>query len=115
MGDLSKHFSRSEFACHCGCGGSTVDYELLVVLEELRERLKHPIIVVSGYRCSAHNVVVGGARDSQHMQGRAADIKSRIDPAIIYDQLDELYKGKYGMGKYSTFTHIDTRSKCARW
>lgn len=115
MGDLSKHFSRHEFACKCGCGFATVDYELLVILEKLREHLQQPITIVSGCRCSAHNAAVGGARDSQHMKGRAADIQVALSPELVHGHLATIYRGRYGLGKYPTFTHIDTRSGHARW
>lgn len=43
------------------------------VLEPLRRRFG-VIRVTSGYRCSALNAKVGGAPDSQHLRGEAADI-----------------------------------------
>jgi hypothetical protein len=36
MGDLSAHFSRSEFACKCGCGFDDVKPDLIEALEALR-------------------------------------------------------------------------------
>lgn len=47
-----------------------VDY----VLDPLREAWGKPIIVNSGYRSDTLNRVVGGAKNSQHMRGEAADI-----------------------------------------
>lgn len=44
------------------------------VLDPLRERYGHPIIVNSGYRCPRLNKAVGGAKTSQHVSGEAADI-----------------------------------------
>ena len=44
------------------------------VLEPLREHFNCPIIIGSGYRCSALNKVVGGVKNSQHMTGEACDI-----------------------------------------
>lgn len=46
------------------------------VLDPLRERFGHPIIVSSGFRSKDLNRVVGGANTSQHMKGEAADIYS---------------------------------------
>lgn len=43
------------------------------VLDPARERLGAPIYVNSGYRNCAVNRLVGGARRSYHLQGRAAD------------------------------------------
>ena len=43
-------------------------------LERVRVVLDKPIHVTSGYRCPALNEEIGGAHDSMHMQGLAADI-----------------------------------------
>lgn len=117
MGDLSLNFSRHEFACNDKCGRDTVDFETLQVLEDVREHFNQPVTITSGYRCEARNRAVGGASDSQHVRGRACDIKvAGVKPADVYDYLDKKYSGKYGFGKYSTFTHVDTRSNGpARW
>lgn len=74
MGDLSLNFSRREFACsHCGrrVGPTTA---LVDVLQRLRTLQGKPLIVVSGYRCVAHNKSVGGVRYSEHLTGNGADI-----------------------------------------
>lgn len=44
------------------------------VLQPLRDFLKKPIKVSSGYRAPALNRAVGGSLSSAHMYGRAADI-----------------------------------------
>lgn len=44
------------------------------VLDPLRERFGHPIIVSSGFRSKDLNGAVGGSNTSQHMKGEAADI-----------------------------------------
>lgn len=46
------------------------------VLEQVRELIKRPIVVSSGYRSPALNVAVGGASKSAHVQGLAADINA---------------------------------------
>ena len=55
--------------------------QLLVdnVLDPLRELWGAPIIVTSGYRCTRLNNAVGGARNSQHRYGQAADIRTVSD------------------------------------
>ena len=116
MGDLSKHFSRSEFACHCGCGADTVDYKLITVLEDLRLHFGVPIIVTCGHRCEEHNRAVGGRIVSQHLIGRAADIvMDDFTPAAICRYLDEHYSSTFGIGNYEDFAHIDTRKHRSRW
>jgi len=75
-----RFFKEQEFVCRC-CGGlppfAKENIEALVenVLDPLRERYGKPIVVNSGYRCPKHNKEVGGATNSQHMEGEAADIR----------------------------------------
>lgn len=49
------------------------------VLDPLREAWGHPIIVTSGFRCKLLNDIVGGAKNSQHTTGMAADIRTLSD------------------------------------
>lgn len=119
MGDISAKFSRSEFACHCGCGFNTVDTELLGVLEDVREYFNEPVIISSGCRCIPHNTNVGGAPSSQHTKGRAADFSVKNTPVtMVYAYLDDKYPTKYGLGLYERdnggWCHIDTRSGLGR-
>ncbi|MGR7921927.1 D-Ala-D-Ala carboxypeptidase family metallohydrolase [Zobellella denitrificans] len=111
------HFQRREFACKCGCGFDAVDAELLGVLEQLRADLGgHAVTITSACRCDSHNRKVGGARNSVHRLGKAADIQVRgIAPARVADYLERTYPGRYGIGRYATFTHIDVREQAARW
>ena len=116
MGDISKHFNRSEFACQCNCGFSTVDIELIRVLENLREFYEEPITITSGCRCVSHNHAVGGSANSKHREGIAVDIKVKDEtPEEVYDYLDDKYNDKYGIGLYSGWVHIDTRPDKSRW
>lgn len=111
-----SHFTKAEFACKCGCGFDTVESELLEVLEELREVYNVPIIINSGCRCEKHNKLVGGEPNSQHMLGTAADIVVKgVSPYKTFQYLDKKYKGKYGIGLYSSWVHIDVRKQQARW
>lgn len=117
MGDLSQDFSRYEFTCRCGCGFNTVDAELLGVLQPLRDNFNDIVHISSGCRCLTYNTQIGGASKSFHMWGQAGDIKvGGASPKQVADYLERMYKGWYGIGRYSTFTHVDVRSgKPARW
>lgn len=42
-------------------------------LQPIREYIKKPMIISSGYRCSVLNQAVGGVKNSAHLYGRAAD------------------------------------------
>lgn len=49
------------------------------ILDPLRDAWGAPIIVTSGYRCQRLNKAVGGASNSQHLYGQAADIRTVSD------------------------------------
>jgi len=117
---ISQHFKRSEFACHCGeCPQSkdpTVDVKLIGILEELRAHFNTPITVTSGVRCEKYNRKVGGGLTSRHLEGRAADVLLKgVTPDRVHHYLNERYSDRFGLGKYTTFTHIDSRTNKARW
>jgi uncharacterized protein YcbK (DUF882 family) len=112
----SKYFKRREFACACGCGMDTVDYELVVALDAIRDHFDRPVLVTphGGCRCESFNRVVGGAAGSQHLRGRAADIiVMGTPPSIVADLAEQMLLG--GVGRYDTFTHVDTRHGVVRW
>lgn len=46
------------------------------VLQPIRDAWGQPIVVSSGYRCPKLNAAIGGVKNSQHLQGQAADIKA---------------------------------------
>ena len=67
-------------------------------LQPIRDLIKKPMIITSGFRCSKVNFFAGGAINSQHLTGQAADfvIKGMTPKEIIeiiknsnieYDQL----------------------------
>ena len=109
MGDLHEFFSRSEFACSCGCGFDTVDYELLNILIKIREHFDNKMKITSGCRCAKKNKEIGGANRSLHLTGRAADVQvENISPQLVAEAAAQF--GASGIKTYSTWTHIDSRS-----
>lgn len=116
MTKLSPHFHSHEFTCRC-CGElhpDGVPTALLDVLEDVRAHFGQPVFVNSGYRCERHNAAVGGVPNSQHLLGTAADIDVKnVAPIEVFMYLDPAHDG--GLGKYSTFTHVDVRDGRARW
>ena len=50
------------------------------VLQPLRNHLGKPVVINSGFRTQAVNMAVGGAKNSQHTKGEAADIKCKDYP-----------------------------------
>jgi len=103
---LSKNFVISEFACKDGSKEIKVDYELIEKLQKLRDALGKPIIVTSGYRTATYNKKSGGISTSNHLTGRAADIKvTGMTPLQVALAADKI--GLKGIGVYPTFTHVD--------
>lgn len=117
MSDISPHFKRSEFACQCGCGFDTVDAETLRILEVVRQHYIAPVTITSGCRCDEHNAKIGGAKNSKHVEGRAVDFKvAGHSAAEVYDFIDNLLPDRVGLGLYSSWVHLDTRTDGpARW
>lgn len=101
-----------------------MDYETINVVQECCEHFATQLeldkvicVINSASRCKKYNKRVGGADNSQHLKSRAIDFRILgVPPSAVYDYLVDKYPNKYGIGGYSTFTHIDTRSNGpARW
>ena len=115
---LSENFTSREFCCSCGCGSVRVDEKLVQGLQKLRDRLARPIRITSGYRCEKHNREVGGATNSLHLTGQAADITCDMPLMMLYFEaiaIPEFRAGGAGLYPDSNFIHVDTRGKRARW
>lgn len=110
---LTKNFHLSEAECHCNeCNETLVDLDHAAKLQKLREDLNASIKVTSWYRCPAHNAAIGGATNSMHKKGTATDIQvSGMSPNEVQDACEKFD----GLGRYDTFTHIDSRGTSARW
>lgn len=130
---LTPHFSLEEFRQFARHGFKEQPYPELWIeprllplcwqLEILRDALNgHPIRVISGFRTRTYNKKIGGATNSQHMHGRAADIiVPKVKPVEVYNTALKLYLHEKlfigGMGLYDKFVHIDVRPiiKLVRW
>lgn len=111
-----KYFKRLEYACKCGCGFDTVDYELDIVMDDVRNNFGSPIVINRGASCVSHNLGVGGAIDSQHLYGKACDFYVKgVHEDDVVEYLEVRYHNKYGIGRYNGRTHIDVRPTRARW
>ena len=124
MTKLTKNFDLKEFNCK---DNSETPAELIPNLQELannlqilRDFLGTSLHINSGYRSPAYNKKIGGAKFSQHLLGKAADIRSdKYTPAQIYQAISGLIaQGKMkegGLGRYNKFTHYDIRGTKSRW
>ena len=118
---LSTNFKSTEFDCHgSGCCSSTnVDEKLVEYLQKIRDHFGKPVEISSGYRCATHNKNIGGATNSRHSKGQAADIYiSGVKPAEIAKYAESI--GILGIGLYETdkdghFVHVDTRTSKSFW
>lgn len=119
---LSTNFDSTEFDCKCrnaSCKCTKISKELVTYLQLIRNHFGKPVIIASGYRCSAHNKAVGGTTGSNHLKGMAADIKiSGVSPKEVAKYAESI--GVKGIGWYETeadgfFTHIDTRKTKYFW
>ncbi len=124
-----RFFKVSEFDCHDGSPYPTAWVplrlaKLVGVLDLIRERWGGPLVVVSGYRTIDYNRKIGGAKLSQHCEGRAADIRPRPSSsqsgsercrslhALILrmwntGELPDLG----GLGVYPEWVHVDVRDR----
>ncbi len=99
----------------------------LIVLDEIRDRLREPVRITSAYRSPAYNAAVGGERMSYHKIFMALDFSCRrgavISAAVARELRGTRFKmpggGSFvwrgGIGEYPGFVHIDTRGKDANW
>ena len=113
---LSTNFKVKEFACTDGSDPIFIDSELVTVLQNIRTHFGKAVTITSAYRTPTKNKAVGGTTYSQHLYGRAADIKVKgVAPKTVAAYAEKLLPKKGGIGTYSTFTHVDVRSTKARW
>lgn len=113
---LTNNFNLNEFNKHNFALTETVlrnIQELAKNLQVLRDEVKKPIKITSGFRTAEFNAKIGGAKASQHITGKAADLKIEgMTPkqvAAIVEKLIAAGKMKQGgLGIYSTWIHYDT-------
>lgn len=113
---VSANFRVKEFACTDGSDPIFIDSDLVNVLQKIRTHFGKSVTITSAYRTPGKNKAVGGQVYSQHLYGRAADIKvGGVTPAKVAAYAEKLLPKKGGIGIYKTFTHIDVRATKARW
>ncbi len=111
--NLSRNFKASEFSCNgvnC-CDVLIYAPEVIERLQWMRDKLKKPIVLYSGYRCEKQNKKSGGVKNSKHISGLAADLK--VPDGITLSEFAVLAEsaGFRGVLKYTKkgFIHVDVR------
>lgn len=120
---LAPDFQVRELRCKDGTDTVMVDEVLTVVLQCIREHFGKAVTITSGYRTAAHNAAVGGAKSSQHLLGRAADIRVQgVSVEDVAAYAESLMPDWGGVGRYPVkagratgWVHVDTRTDKARW
>lgn len=120
---LAPDFKVRELRCRDGSDTILVDEALTVVLQCIREHFGKAVTITSGYRTAAHNAAVGGAKSSQHLLGRAADIRVQgVSVEDVAAYAESLMPDWGGVGRYPVkagratgWVHVDTRADKARW
>lgn len=109
--NVSENFKVKEFACKNGSDPIKVDELLVVYLQKARDYFRVPIILNSAYRTASYNKQVGGAKNSYHVKGQAADLHTNGKADLF--ELAKFFEsiGCQGIIVYpnSGFVHIDTR------
>ena len=107
---LSENFRVREFACNDGSDKILIDIDNVTQLQKIRTHFSKAITITSGYRTKSYNVKIGGATNSYHTKGMAADIVVKdIDARKVAMYAENI--GCHGVIWYplKKFTHIDTR------
>lgn len=117
---LSESFTSTDFDCKCtreNCTDTLISDSLVTALEVLR-KISGPFEINSGFRCNAHNIAVGGAPNSQHCLGQAADCKSKtgLNGRIMAQDAECVDAFNFGgIGTAFDWVHLDVRGYKARW
>lgn len=123
MGDLSKNFSAKElfkpetYQSMISAGADPrwfINQKLVDRLQIIRDHFMQPITIHRAFSTMAENMVVKGAKWSQHMFGNACDFDVEDVPAEVVCKFiaKEFFDGAYGAID-ETSVHVDVRNSLA--
>jgi uncharacterized protein YcbK (DUF882 family) len=103
---VSRNFTLGELASKDGANIVLLHPALIIALQTIRDHVGKPIRVNSAFRSPAHNKAIGGASNSLHTLGLAADVViDGMTPIEVASLANDMGLG--GIKAYPTFTHID--------
>ena len=121
---LTENFSLHEFNSKDGEEMPQMVFynvqKLANQLQIIRNHIKKPININSGYRSPKHNASIGGVSNSQHLLGKAVDLSVKgLSSRMLYAAIEDLINNGHilqgGLGLYNTFVHYDIRGNRVRW
>ena len=92
----------------------------LKVVDAMSASMRSPVSeLLSIYRSPGYNRAVRGRSRSQHLENRAIDVRFKGVSAYTVSKVARSIRSRGGfaggVGRYSSFTHIDTRGHNADW
>lgn len=109
---ITNNFKVSEFKSDSKI--VLIHHTLPIALQMIREKVGKAVNITNAYRTEAHNKRVGGASNSYHLYGMAADIYvNGVDATTLAKTIDSLFPAAYGVIAYPKkgFVHFDVRAK----
>lgn len=113
---IAPNFRVREFACEDGSDAIFIHPFIPLVCQMIRNYFNMPFTPNSAYRTIPHNKNVKGAKNSNHIYGKAVDIPANegVTPKQLYDFVDKLF-GNWGeVGIYNWGIHVgiqDTKKR----
>lgn len=109
---ITTNFKVSEFKSDSKI--VLIHHTLPIALQMIREKVGKAVNLTNAYRTETHNKRVGGASNSYHLYGMAADIYvNGYTPQNLAKVIDSLFPTTYGVIAYPKkgIVHFDVRSK----
>jgi hypothetical protein len=120
--NLSPHFTLdeltvSEYAVRNGIRNDPLPRALanlerlcVEILEPLRAFTGKPVVVLSGFRSQAVNKAVGGSQNSEHCDGRAADIiipgLQTLDVCLLVVNISPVLRFNQCINEFGRWCHV---------
>ncbi len=109
---ITNNFKVSEFKSDSKI--VLIHHTLPIALQMIREKVGKAVNLTNAYRTETHNKRVGGASNSYHLYGMAADIWVRdITPVELAKVIDTMFPTTYGVIAYPKkgIVHFDVRAR----